>query len=153
MAQCSLPGFEFEPLYHRKVVANFSQNPISSDGGGLLLREADRVTGLCKLLAACFQDFRSASQIEHSVKDLIRQGLFAIALGYKDLISHDALRHDPLHGNQEGRFFNGFYNHYCYLPLYLFCGEFLLAVNLRRSSIDASHGTVEALTTIVKRIR
>jgi hypothetical protein len=60
---------------------------------------------------------------------------------------------DPLHGQQEGRFFHGYYRQYCYLPLYIFCGEFLLWAELRRSDIDASAGSVEALTQIVGRIR
>ncbi|MFQ5700145.1 MAG: IS1380 family transposase [Myxococcota bacterium] len=60
---------------------------------------------------------------------------------------------DPLHGQQEGRFFHGYYRNYCYLPLYVFCGEFLLWAELRRSNIDASAGSVEALETIVGRIR
>ena len=60
---------------------------------------------------------------------------------------------DPLHGQQEGRFFHGYYRHYCYLPLYIFCGEFLLWAELRRSDIDASAGSVEALQAIVGRIR
>jgi hypothetical protein len=60
---------------------------------------------------------------------------------------------DPLHGNQEGRFFHGYYRNYCYLPLYIFCGEFLLCARLRPSNIDASEGTVEELERIVKQIR
>ena len=60
---------------------------------------------------------------------------------------------DPLHGQQEGRFFHGYYRQYCYLPLYIFCGEFLLWAQLRRSDIDASAGSVEALEAIVGRIR
>jgi hypothetical protein len=60
---------------------------------------------------------------------------------------------DPLHGQQEGRFFHGYYRQYCYLPLYVFCGEFLLWAELRRSDIDASAGSVEALEAIVVRIR
>jgi hypothetical protein len=60
---------------------------------------------------------------------------------------------DPLHGQQEGRFFHGYYRHYCYLPLYIFCGEFVLWAELRRSDIDASAGSIEALETIVSQIR
>jgi hypothetical protein len=60
---------------------------------------------------------------------------------------------DPLHGQQEGRFFHGYYRQYCYLPLYIFCGEFLLWSELRRSDIDASAGSIEALERIVGRIR
>ena len=60
---------------------------------------------------------------------------------------------DPIHGRQEGRFFHGYYDGYCYLPLYVFCGEHLLAAKLRRSNIDASAGAVEEIARIVARIR
>jgi hypothetical protein len=60
---------------------------------------------------------------------------------------------DPLHGNQEGRFYHGYYGHYCYLPLYIFCGEFLLCARLRRADIDASAGTVDELKRIAHQIR
>jgi hypothetical protein len=60
---------------------------------------------------------------------------------------------DPLHGNQEGRFFHGYYDCHCYLPLYIFCGRHLLAAKLRRSNIDASAGAVEEIARIVARIR
>jgi Transposase DDE domain group 1 len=60
---------------------------------------------------------------------------------------------DPLHGHQEGRFFHGYYNCYCYLPLYVFCGRHLLAAKLRRSNIDASAGAVEEIARIVAQIR
>ncbi|MEQ9177749.1 MAG: IS1380 family transposase, partial [Nitratireductor sp.] len=60
---------------------------------------------------------------------------------------------DPLHGAQEGRFFHGYYDGYCYLPLYVFCGDHLLLAKLRRSNIDASAGAVEAIARIAARIR
>jgi hypothetical protein len=60
---------------------------------------------------------------------------------------------DPIHGEQEGRFFHGFYNEYCYLPLYIFCGEFLLCARLRPSNIDASAGALEEVQRIVEQIR
>jgi len=60
---------------------------------------------------------------------------------------------DPLHGHQEGRFFHGYYDCYCYLPLYIFCGRHLLAAKLRRSNIDASAGAVEEVVRIVAQIR
>ena len=60
---------------------------------------------------------------------------------------------DPLHGHQEGRFFHGYYDGYCYLPLYVFCGRHLLAAKLRRADIDASAGAVEEAARIVGRIR
>ena len=60
---------------------------------------------------------------------------------------------DPLHGDQEGRFFHGYYDCYCYLPLYVFCGRHLLAAKLRRSNIDGSAGSVEEMDRIVGQIR
>ncbi len=60
---------------------------------------------------------------------------------------------DPLHGEQEGRFFHGYYGCYCYLPLYVFCGRHLLAAKLRRSNIDGAAGAVEEIERIVARIR
>ena len=60
---------------------------------------------------------------------------------------------DPLHGHQEGRFFHGYYDCYCYLPLYVFCGRHLLVAKLRRANIDAAAGAVEAVARLVDRIR
>jgi hypothetical protein len=60
---------------------------------------------------------------------------------------------DPLHGHQEGRFFHGYYDCYCYLPLYVFCGRHLLAAKLRLSNIDASAGSIEEVAHIVAQIR
>ena len=60
---------------------------------------------------------------------------------------------DPLHGHQKGRFFHGYYDCYCYLPLYVFCGRHLLAAKLRRSNIDAAAGSVEEIERIVRHIR
>lgn len=60
---------------------------------------------------------------------------------------------DPLHGHQEGRFFHGYYDCHCYLPLYIFCGRHLLAAKLRRSNIDASAGAIEEVARIVGQIR
>ena len=60
---------------------------------------------------------------------------------------------DPLHGHQEGRFFHGYYDCYCYLPLYIFCGRHLLAARLRRSNIDGAAGAIEEVARIVAQIR
>jgi hypothetical protein len=60
---------------------------------------------------------------------------------------------DPLHGEQEGRFFHGYYDCYCYLPLYVFCGRDLLVAKLRRADIDAAAGAVEEVVRVVGRIR
>jgi hypothetical protein len=59
----------------------------------------------------------------------------------------------PIHGDQEGRFFHGYYDLYCYLPLYIFCGEHLLRARMRRSNIDASAGTTDELAPIIAQIR
>jgi hypothetical protein len=60
---------------------------------------------------------------------------------------------DPLHGQQEGRFFHGYYDCYCYLPLYVFCGRHLLVAKLRRADMDAAAGAVEEVARIVAQIR
>ncbi|MGH2509249.1 MAG: IS1380 family transposase [Ktedonobacteraceae bacterium] len=60
---------------------------------------------------------------------------------------------DPLHGQQEGRFFHGYYNEYCYLPLYVFCGQFVLTAKLRGADRGASHGSLEVLAGLVSKIR
>lgn len=60
---------------------------------------------------------------------------------------------DPLHGNQSGRFFHGYYGNYCYLPLYIFCGNDLLCAKLRPSNIDASAGALKEVQRIVAAIR
>ncbi|MER9332360.1 IS1380 family transposase [Mesorhizobium sp. M0488] len=60
---------------------------------------------------------------------------------------------DPLHGNQEGRFFHGYYDNYCYLPLYIFCGDHLLCAKLRPANIDAAAGAVQEIERIVRQLR
>jgi hypothetical protein len=189
-------------------------------------------------LAGCFYDLREQLYVDHSVVELLRQRIGALALGYEDLNDHDRLRvdpvlalmagkkdvegldrlrseehgkalaghstlnrlelgalgtdgkykkiiaraeeiqellitegvkaiprksreivldfdatDDPLHGQQEGRYFNGYYKRYCYLPLYCFCGNIPLYAKLRDCKRDACEGTVEALEKIVRAIR
>jgi len=60
---------------------------------------------------------------------------------------------DPLHGNQEGRFFHGYYRSYCYLPLYIFCGEHALCARLRRADQDGAAGVTDELARIIQRLR
>jgi hypothetical protein len=238
--ECTSAQLEFQGLGRRKVEAAFDGGHISSDGGALLLREADARLGLTERLAECFTDHREQEAVEHSVLELVRQRVFGLALGYEDLNDHndlkwdpllalalgkrdlegtgrhrerdrgkvlasastlnrleltpaDAGKHsrykkivyhperieevlvdgfldsfkkppkeiildfdatdDPLHGNQEGRFFHGYYKCYCYLPLYVTCGEHLLVAKLRTSNRDASDGSIEVLTFLVERIR
>jgi hypothetical protein len=211
------------------VVAEFTAEQTTSDGGLLLLREVAERSGLIRAFADCFTDHRNPDRIQYTVEDLIGQRVLALACGHEDLNDHDRLRDDPmfalatgrdpgagrlagrntlnrleltpegalgsdrykkvvyddaaigqvfvealldahetpperlildldatddpLHGSQEGRFFHGYYRSYCYLPLYIFCGEFLLSARLRRSDIDGSAGSVEELGPIVEQIR
>jgi len=82
--------------------------------------------------------------------------LFVDAFGAKpprDIILDLDATDNPIHGHQEGRFFHGYYDCHCYLPLYIFCGRHLLAAKLRRSNIDASAGAVEEVARIVRQIR
>jgi len=240
MTECNAEQLEFHALGRRAVVGKFDGGMISSDGGGLLLGEVESRTRIIERLAEQFVDHRDPEAIEHSVRELVAQRVFALALGYEDLNDHDRLRLDPLlavlvgkrdptgqnrlaardkgkalassstlnrleltppdadakarykkivadpegmdrllvdcfldaytspppqiwidldatddpiHGQQEGRFFHGYYGHYCYLPLYIFSGEHLLCARLRPANIDAAAGSVEELTRIVGQIR
>jgi hypothetical protein len=228
--ECSADLFGFARVEGRAIVAGFDGGKMTSDAGALLLEATDRAIGLVKRFAECFTDRRAPDLIEHEVKTLVGQRVFALALGYEDLVDHDELRHDPtmavlagklaarrkdcaplagkstlnrlelggpeptryhriawdgakiealfvdlfvdahqhppqqiildldatddpLHGHQEGRFFHGYYDGYCYLPLYIFCGPHLLAAKLRRADIDAAAGAVEETARIVAQIR
>lgn len=235
--QCTQIELEFSKHFRRQVTAKFDGGHISSDGGAILLREVDRRLGLLDRLALCFRDHRKQDRIEHSVRELVSQRVYALALGYEDLDDHDQLRHDPLlallagksdlegakrkrkqdcgkalagkstlnrvelatdgaqrhkkvvcdfaavdellvelyveaqeqppeqiildldvtdtplHGGQEGRFFHGYYRHYCYLPLYIFAGEHLLCARQRRANQDAAAGSLEEVGRIVKQLR
>jgi hypothetical protein len=228
--ECNQFVFGFHPQKRREIRAQFDGGAITSDGGGLLLREVEKRVGILHQFATCFTDYRNPDLIDHPVKELVAQRVYGLALGYEDLNDHDELRNDPLlavlvekedpdkealagkstlnrleltgetasrkerykkivldhgavdrllvevflqahqeapkeiildldatddplHGKQEGRFFHGYYGHYCYLPLYIFCGEFLLCARLRSSNIDASAGSVAELQRIVEQIR
>jgi hypothetical protein len=229
-SECNQFVLGFQPLKRRAIRAQFDGGAISTDGGGLLLREVEKRIGLLYQFAASFTDYRHPDLIDHTVEELVAQRVYSLALGYEDLNDHEELRNDPLlavlveksdpskealagkstlnrleltgetasrkerykkivldhaavdrllvaifleahreapkeiildldatddplHGKQEGRFFHGFYGHYCYLPLYIFCGEFLLCARLRSSNIDASAGSVDELKRIVAQIR
>lgn len=93
---CSNQPLLFQDLGSRKVVADFSGGSLSSDGGALLLRQVDQGLGVSSRLAQCFIDRRDPNLIDHSVAELVRQRLFALALGYEDINDHQLLRHDPL---------------------------------------------------------
>ena len=218
-AECTRTKLRFQGLDGRDVVGRFDGGEITSDGGGVLLREVEHRTRILGRLSECFTDHRDPDRIEHSVEALIKQRVLGLCLGYEDLNDHDELcrdrllallcdrddltgefrrvesdrgkplagkstlnrleltpvegpkpeykkivadpagmdellvevfleahakapeelildldaTDDPLHGKQEGRFFHGYYKRYCYLPLYIFCGEHLLCARLRSS--------------------
>jgi hypothetical protein len=86
----------FQDLGPRKVVADFSGGTLSSDGGALLLREADQRLGLSRAVAECFEDRRDARWVDHRLPHLVAQRVIGLALGYEDLNDHGQLRRDPL---------------------------------------------------------
>jgi len=94
--ECNGKLFEFHPLGQRDVGADFAGGVISSDGGGLLLREVEKRTGILGRFAGCFTDHRDGERIEHTVEELVGQRVYGLALGYEDLNDHDELRRDPL---------------------------------------------------------
>jgi len=238
--ECIPEQLEFQGLGRRKVVGDFSGGRVTSDAGGLLLREVAEGSRILKDFAGCFADQRDLDRIDHTVLELISQRVYALALGYEDINDHDELRHDsllaalvgktdptgvartrqrdhgcplagkstlnrlelapagvpsshryhkivcdptavdrffvdvflrahttapqmivldldatddPLYGSQEGRFFHGYYGCYCYLPLYVFCGEHLLCARLRPANVGAAFGAQAELERIVDQIR
>jgi Transposase DDE domain group 1 len=240
MTQCKPPAFLFQDLGSREVSACFDGGQVTSDAGGLLLREVERRFGFIASFARCFTDHRDPELIEHTLEQLLKQRIFALCLGYEDLNDHEQLRHDPLlavlvgkldpqgqdrvsprdrgkalagkstlnrleltpvganadsrykkivghvdamqtflveaflqqhavaperivldvdatdnplHGHQLGRFFHGYYDSYCYLPLYIFCGDHPLLALLRPSNIDTPTGLLKHLIRIVAQIR
>jgi len=239
--QCTTQKLSFKDLGERRVEAQFTADRITTDTGGLLIREVAEKMSLFEKVANCFTDYRDPDRREHEVNQLLAQRTMGLALGYEDLNDHDELREDPtwatlagkeedptgedrtqeadqgkplagkatlgrlehappseeetdryhqitaeadriadlfvdlfvedlekpdgpivldldatddpLHGKQEGRFFHGYYDCYCYLPLYIFCGEELLCAKLRRSNIDPSEGTLPEVERIVEAVR
>jgi hypothetical protein len=215
----------------RQVLAAFDGGDITSDAGGVLLRETAERLDLFSRMAACFEDRRKQDQVLHKLPNLLAQRVVGIALGYEDVTDHDSLRHDPLlkllgepdakrneapkslagsstlgrversfqknnrryhkitaqpnrfqdlyvdlfteshdvpperitldidatdvitHGHQVGGFFHGYYEHRCYLPLYIYCGPHLLLAKLRPGNVDGAKGAKAAVKRVVGRIR
>jgi hypothetical protein len=213
---------EFPACRKRRIEADFCGGEVTSNGGVLLLRAADRLLGLTASVARRLVDARQAGKVEHRLLDLLRQRVYGLALGYEDLNDHGALRHDvalqtaaerdralaspstlcrfenradrvwawaihealveqfiasfedppeelvldfdatddQVHGHQDGvrstsasRFFHGYYDHYCFLPLYVFCGDQLLVAYLRPSKIDQAKHAPAILKLLVARLR
>jgi len=225
MTECNQDSFSFTAHFSRRVEAGFTAGQVSTDGGALLLREADRRIGLLGRLAGCFSDGRNQQQVEHTVAEMLSQRIYGLALGYEDLNDHEQLRSDPLfgllsgkrdldeplagkstlnrlelvgrtgryhkigyspkaidhllgelyieshaevpdqvvldldatdiplHGHQPERFFHGYYDSYCYLPLYIFAGDQLLCARLRPANQDAAKGSVDEVKRIVAQLR
>jgi len=219
MTDCNPQPIVFSSSGRRNVVADFSGGAITSDSGALLLREVDRALGLIDRIDAVIPDPRNQALITHQQATMLRQRIFAIALGYEDGNDHQSLRDDPLmqlvtergidpkrplasppklcrlenrvsrktlaeiakvfvetfiashktppaelvldfdatddavHGNQVNRFFHGYYDQYCFLPLYVFCEHHLLAAYLRPANIDAATHSWAILSLLVKRFR
>jgi len=97
MTECNQDRFEFASAHgRREIVAEFSGGTVSSDGGVLLLQEADSKMNLLARFSQCFIDRRNPVLIEHSIEQMIRQRVYALALGCEDLNDHEQLRQDPL---------------------------------------------------------
>lgn len=94
---------ELEGPARRRLDVDFSAGQVSSEGGSVLLREADRHLSLSEALAACFTDHRRQDLIDHSMQELVAQRVMGIALGYEDLDNHDELAKDPLLATAVGK--------------------------------------------------
>jgi hypothetical protein len=96
MTECTQSSFEFVGAWSRSVMACVDGGKITSHAGGLLLREVDRCIGLLNRLSKCFLDGRQQSRVRHSVREMVSQRVYGLALGYEDLNDHEQLREDPL---------------------------------------------------------
>jgi hypothetical protein len=96
MTECNQNEFAFAPHFSRQVSAGFSERQLSTEGGGLLLRETDRKIGLLSRVSQCFSDHRHPLWIVHELRELLAQRIYGLALGYEDLNDHEELRRDPL---------------------------------------------------------
>jgi Transposase DDE domain group 1 len=98
VTKCIQSRFRFAKHFRREVVGEFSGGAMTSDGGALLLREADQKMNLLARFSQCFLDGRSPDLIEHRVEQMLAQRIYGLALGYEDLNDHEQLRHDPMLG-------------------------------------------------------
>ncbi len=94
--ECTQEPFPFHPLNQREVRGQFDGGSITSDAGGLLLREVEMRTNIIGQFASCFTDYRDPELREHAVAELVAQRIYGLALGYEDLNDHEELRRDPL---------------------------------------------------------
>lgn len=103
MTECIQSRWGFAKHLRREVVREFSAVPLSSDGGALLLREADRKMHLLPRFSRCFLDGGNPARIEHSVEQMRAQRVHGLALGYEDVNDHEQLRQDPRLGMLAGK--------------------------------------------------
>ena len=103
MTEDSLLPFNLPAVRRKKVTADFGGGLISSDGGVVLLREAERRLGLAETLAGCIREWRDPATVVHTLPAMLRFRMFAIACGYEDADDCDALRTDPLFKLAVGR--------------------------------------------------
>ena len=94
--ECKPESIQFHALGSREVRGEFDGGDISSDAGGLLLRETEKRTGILEQFAGCFQDHRDPRFVEHRIEQLVAQRVYGLCLGYEDLNDHDQLRSDPV---------------------------------------------------------
>ena len=87
--QCNQESLQFHPLFRRAVRGQFDGGAITTDAGGLLLREVEKRTGIIAQFAACFTDHRDPARIDHGVEELVGQRVYGLALGYEDLNDHE----------------------------------------------------------------
>ena len=103
MTECKQQIFGFQALKSRKVTVDFAGGYLSSDGGGLFLREVEERHRIIHKLCECFTDHRHQGYTDHKVRELVAQRINALALGYEDLNDHDRLRLDPVHALLAGK--------------------------------------------------
>src|SRR5258708_31870592 len=95
MTQCNQPDLLFQDLGSREVVARFDGGQVTSDAGGLLLREVEYRFQFIEQFSRCFTDHRDPELTEHTLPELLKQRVLGLCLGYEDLNDHDRLRYDP----------------------------------------------------------
>jgi Transposase DDE domain group 1 len=98
MTECNQSSFGFGTSGGRTVTARFDGGTISSDGGAVLLQQADRRLKLLERFSECFLDGREQSKVEHTVHEMVSQRVYGLALGYEDINDHEQLRSDPVFG-------------------------------------------------------
>ena len=215
MSICNSESVDFKACGALKVVADFSGGHVTSDAGVLLLRETDERLKLCESAAAVIPDPRNPAKIQHSQVSILQQRVFALALGYEDVIDHDSLCNDfafqtatgrdqklagastvgrlehrcerttmwdlhrvlldtffsahdlapqeivldldstdfTVHGQQEGRSFNAYYDDNIFLPLYIFCGRHLLVSYLRPGRVDNMKHVMPIMKILIAEIK